>query len=364
MLNLYLDIYNNLRMKKVLLIFLTILFSCNDIKKESSESSSNDVYYTDGVYRVGANISISTSSQLIVGEKIIIKYSINDRGTNFIPPDLSDLKVLGEPKTSTQSVWSSANGNTTKTTFSIEIEAEDVGLYIISPASVMVKGKKIVSKEFKLNITDLADAIESELKSLEKGVYHRRYHNDILKKVVYDFGPLSVRKEEKGWYVYSFTSSYQLTKIPLDSIYKKDMSLRNIRAIKNKFVISNTSNQNVSNIVASKENPMDRHNYKSERGYSYINEQIGVKYVDLEFNRSYANIKAIVWNTNNYKIKDFKIEVTISDDMEGKNIISTDTITFNTYVNPKEMKFISSKYTPTTIPSSNFNYYFHKLIGD
>ena len=348
-------------MKEVLLIFLAILFSCNNIKEESIESSTNGVF--------SGNLSVSTSSQLIVGEKIIIEYSINDRGTNFISPDFSDLKVLAEPKPSTQSSYSFVNGksiSTTKTTFSIEIEAEDVGLYIISPASVMVKGKKIVSKEFKLNITDSADAIESELRNLENGKTINLSDN-FLKKVVCDFGPLEFRKEEKGWYVYTFTSSYQLTKIPLDSIYKKDMSFGNISKINNKFVISHSSNQYVSNIVASKENridPVDSYfDNKSERGYSYI-EQFGVKYVDLELNRSNANIKVIVWNTNSYKVTDFKLKVTISDDMEGKNIISTDTITFNTNVSPKEMKFISSKYTPKTIPSSTFFYYDYKLIRD
>lgn len=344
-------------MKEVLLIFLAILFSCNNTKQESIKSSNNVVY--DG------DFSVSTSSQLIVGKKIILEYSINEKGTNFISPDFSDFIVFGEPKT--QSSFSFQEGNSSiKTAFLIEIMAKETGLYTVNPASVMVNGMKIESKEFKLNITDSEDAIESELRSLEKGE-KTNLSDDFLKKVVYEFGPLEFRKEQMGWYVYTINSSYQLTKIPLDSIYKKDMSWEKrydtYQASGNKFIISNSSKHNLSNIVSSKENQEIIYPFNVKEKYSYT-ENFVVTDVDLVFNKSNVNIKAILCNTYSFIVKNFKLKVTLYNDMEGKNIISTDTIVFNTSINPNEMKLFSSIYTPKIFPSSTFSTYFDcQLIG-
>tara|TARA_X000000368_G_C22854360_1_gene633638 strand:+ start:33 stop:830 length:798 start_codon:yes stop_codon:yes gene_type:complete len=256
----------------------------------------------------------------------------------------------------------------TKTHYNIDIQASKSGRYIIEPASITCDGKRIRSKEFILDIIKKSEAIESELEALEKGE-NTNYSDDFLAKVVYEFGPLEFRKEEMDWYVYTINSSYQLTKIPLDSIYKKDMSWEKrydtYQKNGNRFVISNSSNQYLSNILAAEKDFFANKDIFSQQKikHKYV-ENFDVESVKLELNRSFANITAMVWNTKSENVNDFKLQVTISDDMDGKNILSTDTITFNTIVSSKEMKFISAKYVPKNFPTSNLFFFDHKLIKE
>ena len=94
-------------------------------------------------------------SEYKIGDKIRIEYSINDKGDSFIPPDVSDFKLLSKPVRSSSSSYKSEDGevtNTTTTTYSINIEAKTVGLYTINSASIIVNGKRISSEEIQLNI--------------------------------------------------------------------------------------------------------------------------------------------------------------------------------------------------------------------
>ena len=91
----------------------------------------------------------------IVGEQIVIQYKINTKGDNFRSPNFKGLKVLSGPNPSTQSSYSFVNGksqNTSSTTYSFYVKAVKAGTYIISPASITVKGKKIQSKAYSLKV--------------------------------------------------------------------------------------------------------------------------------------------------------------------------------------------------------------------
>lgn len=91
----------------------------------------------------------------IVGEQILIQYSINTKGDNFKSPNFKGLRVLSGPNPSTQSSYSFVNGksqNTTSTTYSFYLKATKEGTYNISPANITVKGKKIQSKEYSLKV--------------------------------------------------------------------------------------------------------------------------------------------------------------------------------------------------------------------
>ena len=85
----------------------------------------------------------------IVGEQILIQYSINTKGDNFKSPNFKGLRVLSGPNPSTQSSYSFVNGksqNTTSTTYSFYLKATKEGTYNISPANITVKGKKYKAK--------------------------------------------------------------------------------------------------------------------------------------------------------------------------------------------------------------------------
>ena len=91
----------------------------------------------------------------IVGEHILIQYSINQKGNNFIAPNFSGLQVLSGPNPSTQSSYSFVNGkseSTVSTTYSYYIKAIKEGNYSITPASIAVDGTTIKSHAYEIKI--------------------------------------------------------------------------------------------------------------------------------------------------------------------------------------------------------------------
>ena len=91
----------------------------------------------------------------LVGEQVLIKYTINKKATDFIAPDFEGLRILSGPNPSTQSSYSFINGkstSTTSTTYSFYIQATQPGDYNISPASITVDGEQIKSKSYTLKV--------------------------------------------------------------------------------------------------------------------------------------------------------------------------------------------------------------------
>ena len=88
----------------------------------------------------------------IVGEQILIEYSIDTKGGNFKSPNFNGLRVLSGPNPSTQSSYSFVNGksqNSTKTTYSYYLKATKEGTFNISPATIKVDAKTIKSSKRK-----------------------------------------------------------------------------------------------------------------------------------------------------------------------------------------------------------------------
>ncbi len=91
----------------------------------------------------------------IIGEQILIQYSINDNGSQFQSPNFNGLRVLSGPNTSNQSSYTFINGKseqTTTTTYSFYVQAVKEGNYIISPASIKIKSNLIKSKAYNLKV--------------------------------------------------------------------------------------------------------------------------------------------------------------------------------------------------------------------
>ncbi len=108
----------------------------------------------------------------LVGEQILITYSINQKATNFTSPNFQGLRVLSGPNPSTQSSYSFINGkstSTTSTTYSFYLQATQEGNYNITPASIIVEGQKINSKSYTLKILKQnPNKINQEKESSEK----------------------------------------------------------------------------------------------------------------------------------------------------------------------------------------------------
>ena len=91
----------------------------------------------------------------IVGEQILIKYTINQKGDNFKSPNFNGLRILSGPNPSTQSSYSFVNGKSeskVSTTYSFYAQATKEGKYKFSVASITVDNKKINSNEYELTV--------------------------------------------------------------------------------------------------------------------------------------------------------------------------------------------------------------------
>ena len=110
----------------------------------------------------------------IVGEQILIQYTIDTKGQNYKSPNFKGLKVLSGPNPSTQSSYSFVNGksqNTSSTTYSFYVKAVKKGTYIISPASITVKGKKIQSKAYSLKVVRGSEKNKAKQQALADNLF-------------------------------------------------------------------------------------------------------------------------------------------------------------------------------------------------
>ena len=91
----------------------------------------------------------------IVGEQIILQYSVNSKADNFKAPNIEGLNLLMGPIPSIQASYTNINGKEnfdTTTTYSFYLQAIKEGDFIIAPAEITVNRKKIRSASYKLKI--------------------------------------------------------------------------------------------------------------------------------------------------------------------------------------------------------------------
>ena len=110
----------------------------------------------------------------IVGEQILIQYSIDTQGNNFKSPNFKGLRVLSGPNPSTQSSYSFVNGksqSSTKTTYSYYLKATKEGTFNITPATIKVDGKTIKSKSYQLKIVKGSEKNKAQQKALSENLF-------------------------------------------------------------------------------------------------------------------------------------------------------------------------------------------------
>ena len=80
----------------------------------------------------------------LVGEQVLIKYTINEKATDFIAPDFKGLRILSGPNPSTQSSYSLLMVKAQVQPQQLNIfKLNCAGDYNISPASITVDGEQI-----------------------------------------------------------------------------------------------------------------------------------------------------------------------------------------------------------------------------
>ena len=110
----------------------------------------------------------------IVGEQILIQYSISEKGDNFKSPNFKGLQVLSGPNPSTESSYSFVNGKSESkisTTYSYYLKAVKEGTYNISPASITVNEKSIKSKTYQLRVVKGSEKNKAQKKALADNLF-------------------------------------------------------------------------------------------------------------------------------------------------------------------------------------------------
>ena len=110
----------------------------------------------------------------IVGEQILIQYSIDKKGDKFKSPNFSGLRVLSGPNPSTSSSYTFINGkseNKLSTTYSFYIKAVKEGVFNITPASIKVDGKTIKSKPYQIKVVKGSDRNKAQQKAIADNLF-------------------------------------------------------------------------------------------------------------------------------------------------------------------------------------------------
>lgn len=110
----------------------------------------------------------------IIGEQILIQYSIDGKSENFKSPNFNGLQVLSGPNPSTQSSYTFINGkaqSNSSTTYSFYVKAVKEGIFTISPASIKLDGKTIKSNPLKIRIVQQSKKNQKEQKRISDNLF-------------------------------------------------------------------------------------------------------------------------------------------------------------------------------------------------
>lgn len=128
------------------------------------------------LFATSQNLDVSVNKNPALSSEIItLVFSLNDKGSDFIPPDISDFHIISGPSSGFQQSYSNINGQSTreiKTTITYRIQAKKEGKLKIGSASITANNKKIVSDQLIIEI--LEDEKEQESKN----------NNDIFIKTI------------------------------------------------------------------------------------------------------------------------------------------------------------------------------------
>ena len=100
-------------------------------------------------------LKASAPKQVMVGERFQVVFEANAEGKNFQAPSFGNLTLLGGPFTSTSSSFSMVNGSmshSVKCTYTFALQANHEGTVHVGAASLTVKGDKVSSQPFDIQV--------------------------------------------------------------------------------------------------------------------------------------------------------------------------------------------------------------------
>ena len=100
-------------------------------------------------------LTVSAKKQVMVGERFQVVFEANAEGKNFSAPSFEGFTVVGGPFTSTSSSFQMVNGSmshSVKCTYTFALQAYQEGTFHVGSATLNVKGKKVSSEPFDINV--------------------------------------------------------------------------------------------------------------------------------------------------------------------------------------------------------------------
>jgi hypothetical protein len=116
----------------------------------------------------------SDKNPAIIGEQILIKYSVNAKAKNFIGPTFTGFKLLSGPNSSSSSSYSFVNGKSKSevtTTYSYYLTPLKEGTLIIPSATVFVNDKEIISEPVSIKILKANNQQKQKSSSISDNLY-------------------------------------------------------------------------------------------------------------------------------------------------------------------------------------------------
>ncbi len=101
----------------------------------------------------------SGQTNVAVGEQFMIRFTVNQNGTNFIGPYFEGLNTLSGPHMQTSSSYSNINGKLSQSmtiTYTYYLRAVEEGDFKVPPAKITVDGKEYETKELTIHVSKKA----------------------------------------------------------------------------------------------------------------------------------------------------------------------------------------------------------------
>ena len=126
-------------------------------------------------------ISVQAPQTVYVGDNFYVRFTVNDRASDFHGPSFKGFSLRSGPNTSSQSSMSFINGqmsSSVSTTFSYILTADVEGTFTVGPASCTADGKKVSSKSFTVKVEKLSQAQQQQRQQQQQAQQQRRQSFD------------------------------------------------------------------------------------------------------------------------------------------------------------------------------------------
>lgn len=129
----------------------------------------------------GQEMTVQAPSQVYVGDNFYVRFSVNDKASDFRGPTFKGFSLRSGPGTSSQSSVSIINGQMTSsvsTTFSYMLTADVEGTFTVGPATCTAGGKKVSSSSFTIKVEKMSQAQMQKRQQQQQQQQQRRQAYD------------------------------------------------------------------------------------------------------------------------------------------------------------------------------------------